>query len=115
MSPSRLCQVLLNVLVNAARDGEAAQVHVSARTLGDRVAIEVEDDGVGMSADVLERAFDPFFTTNRDRGGTGMGLSVCKSLVEDAQGIITLESTPGRGTRVTIWLQAHSHEQRATA
>jgi len=115
MSPSRLCQVLLNLLVNAARDGGAESVRVSARQVGDRVAIEVRDNGTGMTADVVAQAFNPFFTTHKERGGTGMGLPVCKNLVESARGAITLQSEAGEGTLVTLWLPAQLREDRAVA
>ena len=69
---------------------------------GDAVRIDVEDDGTGMTADVLERALVPFFTTRPEAGG--LGLVDVVSVVRAASGALLLRSTPGLGTSVTLWL-----------
>jgi signal transduction histidine kinase len=67
------------------------------------VTITVADNGVGMPADVRARAFDPFFTTQRGSGGTGLGLHIVHNLVSEAlKGTINLSSEPGVGTTFTI-------------
>ncbi len=70
---------------------------------GDRVVVAVEDDGPGVPLEVRDRIFDPFFTTRREKGGTGLGLSLAHSIVTDHGGTIDLESEPGRGS--TFWLE----------
>jgi PAS domain S-box-containing protein len=107
---ARFEQVFLNLLVNAAHavsDGEpgASEVRVSIREGEDRtVVVEIEDNGAGIPKDVLGRVFDPFFTTKPVGVGTGLGLPICRSIVESFGGRIELESVLGEGTvaRVTL-------------
>jgi two-component system cell cycle sensor histidine kinase/response regulator CckA len=68
----------------------------------DRVVLEIEDTGVGMTPEVCARAFEPFFTTREGRGGTGLGLSTVHGIVTRFDGEISLHSTPGIGTRCRI-------------
>jgi signal transduction histidine kinase len=68
------------------------------------VRLEVEDDGCGMSEEVLARLFDPFFTTRATEGGTGLGLAVVKSIVTAHGGQVAAASVPGRGSRITVEL-----------
>jgi len=100
-------QVLSNVFANAieAMDGYGElRIAVAGTTLdgGAAVRIVVEDTGEGMTAEELEQACAPFFTTRA--WGTGLGLSLCDSIVEAHGGKLELESSPGEGTRVTIVL-----------
>jgi signal transduction histidine kinase len=77
-------------------------VHVEVRGLGSdetderRTGFEVIDDGQGISPANAERVFDRFFTTNREHGGTGLGLALCRRIVETHGGTIEVESKPGR-------------------
>jgi two-component system cell cycle sensor histidine kinase/response regulator CckA len=71
---------------------------------GDYVVIEVEDRGAGMTADVLNQALDPFFTTKEVGQGTGLGLPMVFGIVQAHQGYLTLDSDPRRGTRVSLYL-----------
>jgi signal transduction histidine kinase len=64
----------------------------------------VEDDGVGIGEQDLDRVFEPFFSTRRRGKGTGLGLSIVKSIVEQHRGSIEIESELGRGTRVLVTL-----------
>ena len=87
-------------------DGKAGAVNIQAREAGkDSVEIMFSDNGCGMSLDVRRRAFDPFFTTRRDQGGTGLGLHIVYSIVTNRLGgRLNLDSEPGRGTRIQIIL-----------
>ncbi len=66
--------------------------------------VEVEDNGIGIDSGVIERIFEPFFTTRRDAGGTGLGLSVSYSLIQEHNGILGVLSRPGLGTRFALYL-----------
>ena len=70
------------------------------------VAIEVEDNGCGIPADVVPKVFDPFFTTKDPDKGTGLGLSICKTIVEQFGGSLAIESVRGSGTTVTATIPA---------
>jgi signal transduction histidine kinase/ActR/RegA family two-component response regulator len=100
--PSELREVFTNLLLNAVdalpRGGE---IVVCGRPAGDEVTISVEDDGIGMDASTRSRVFDPFFTTKGDKG-TGLGLTMVYGIVARHRGRITIESTPERGTRITM-------------
>src|SRR5713101_3870078 len=105
--PSAYGQVLTNLFLNsvihAFPDGRAGSVIVEARQLRDDVDIFVFDDGVGMSEETQRRALDPFFTTRRNEGGTGLGLHIIFNLVtQQLGGRLTFESRLGWGTRFRI-------------
>jgi len=106
--PGPLGQVLLNLLSNAIEhayeDQTEGQVLISAHPVGlDRVRLEVQDQGRGMSADTLRRIFDPFYTTRLGRGGTGLGLAICQTLVSRVLGgDIQVQSAPGKGSCFSI-------------
>ena len=107
---SRLGQVFLNLLVNAAQsipEGQAGknEIRVITRTSATGAAVaEVRDTGCGIPADLLGRVFDPFFTTKPVGQGTGLGLSICQGIVRELGGDITVKSDVGHGTvfRVTL-------------
>jgi len=102
---SELVQVLLNLLLNAADalNGEG-QVTVRAKNNPKGVRIEVEDDGPGVPEEVRERLFEPFVTTKEVGKGTGLGLAVCRGLVEGAGGTIGWDASLASGTRFVIEL-----------
>jgi PAS domain S-box-containing protein len=101
-----LTNLFLNAVAHAFPDGRPGLVDIKARESGkDNVEIVFSDDGCGMSVDVRRRAFDPFFTTRRDQGGTGLGLHIVYSIVTTRLGgRLDLASEPGGGTRVQIIL-----------
>jgi signal transduction histidine kinase len=110
---ARLCQVFLNLLINAAHAlpaGQAArnEIRLSVRASGDqRVLVEVSDTGCGIPAENLERIFSPFFTTKPVGAGTGLGLSVSHSIVTALGGDISVESEVGRGTTFRVSLPVY--------
>jgi signal transduction histidine kinase len=100
-----LTNLFLNSVVHAFPDGRAGSVIVEARQVRDDVDIFVSDDGVGMSEEIQRRAFDPFFTTRRNEGGTGLGLHIIFNLVtQQLGGRLAFESRLGWGTRFRITL-----------
>jgi PAS domain S-box-containing protein len=101
-----LTNLFLNSVAHAFPDGRPGAVDIQVREFGkDNVEILFSDDGCGMSLDVRRRAFDPFFTTRRDQGGTGLGLHIVYSIVTNRLGgRLDLDSEPGKGTRIQIIL-----------
>ncbi len=103
-----LAQVLANLVANGVQAIPAhrpdGRVSISAEERGARVFLRVEDDGAGMEPEVLRRVFEPFFTTKPFGVGTGLGLAVSRGLVISLGGDLSLESTPGVGTRASIEL-----------
>ena len=79
-------------------------MRVSTRTAGRKLVVEVEDDGPGIPAENLGRVFDLFFTTKRSGKGSGIGLAVCRKIVEAHGGSIAAASGPGKGAVFTIIL-----------
>lgn len=100
-SAAQLATVLDNLIDNAYAHG-GPEVHVEVRGLAlddankPRTGFEVIDDGPGISPANAEQIFDRFFTTNREHGGTGLGLALCRRIVETHGGTIEVESAPGR-------------------
>lgn len=110
----QLQQVLLNLILNA-RDAieKRGRLTISANAdeAGAGVRLSVKDTGTGMSAEDRDRIFSPFFSTKFHRGGTGLGLAVCQRIVRAHDGRIEVESTPGKGTEVTVWLPARTRHE----
>jgi PAS domain S-box-containing protein len=104
----QLHQVFTNLIVNAQQAllhrGPPRRLVVRSRCEGGFVTIEVEDNGPGIPEEVKKRIFEPFFTTKPQGVGTGVGLSVCHGIVAAHDGRITVESSPGEGTRFTVLL-----------
>lgn len=96
---------LLNLLINATQAMEVGgQLMVRTRAAGLGVTIELIDTGPGMSRETLARVFEAFYSTKQ--GGSGLGLPTARKIVEAHGGTIDIESAPGRGTKVAIWLPA---------
>lgn len=106
----RLEQVVVNLTVNACQALPDRSRKLQLRTSFDpptgEVLLRVLDEGVGIDPDNLPHLTDPFFTTRRDQGGTGLGLSVSARIVHEHEGQLEFNSTPGRGTIVTLRLPA---------
>ncbi|HEY0095673.1 MAG TPA: ATP-binding protein, partial [Archangium sp.] len=108
---SRLGQVFLNLLVNAAQaipEGHADHHEIRLRTWAEErtVCVEVRDTGQGIPAELLGRIFDPFFTTKEVGKGIGLGLSISHGLVQALGGELSVESEPGRGSVFRVRLPA---------
>ena len=123
IDPGQLEQVLINLASNAVDampGGGTLTVRTGHRVLfhpephgpeivppGRYVMVEVADTGQGIAADLLPRVFEPFFTTRRDRGGSGLGLSTVHGIVRQSGGFIAVDSAPNVGTTIRIWLPRH--------
>ena len=107
--PGEVQQVVMNLCTNAVRAmaerGGTLAVRLRRGALED-VVLEVVDDGSGMDAATLDRAFEPYFTTHREGDGTGLGLAIIRHIVEALGGRVDLESAPGVGTRAVVHLPA---------
>lgn len=113
-NPGQLQQVLLNLLVNARQampQGGRLILRLAHDALLGTVDLMVRDTGCGMTPDVMRRMFDPHFSTKAGpdetgKGGSGLGLTACREIVEAHKGRIRVESAPGKGTAITIRLPA---------
>ena len=111
LSAQRLTQVLLNLVMNAGaaiagapRPGKAACIAIRVRADADGVRVEIEDTGPGIAANVRDRLFEPFVTTKDVGAGTGLGLAVCRGIVESAGGTIGLDAAYTEGARFFLVL-----------
>jgi signal transduction histidine kinase len=113
-NPGQLQQVLLNLLVNgrqAMPQGGRLIIRLAHDALLGAVDLMVRDTGCGMTPDVMRRMFEPHFSTKAGpdetgKGGSGLGLTACREIVEAHKGRIRVESAPGKGTAITIRLPA---------
>jgi signal transduction histidine kinase len=99
-----LTNLVLNSVTHAFPDGARGSVHIATQASGrDNVEVLFSDDGCGMSPEVRRQVFDPFFTTRRDQGSTGLGLHIVHNIVTNRLGgRINLETRPGAGTKIRI-------------
>jgi two-component system NtrC family sensor kinase len=109
VDPNQLQQVLINLIMNAVQAAEpGGKVWLTAARSGDGdrpgVAVSVRDTGSGIPPEILPRIFEPFFTTKPAGQGTGLGLAICRDIIKEHGGEIRVDSQPGRGTTVTVWL-----------
>src|SRR5262245_24462182 len=103
VDPARMKQVFLNVINNAVQAmPEGGAVTVRTRASDDEVTVALEDTGIGIPPEHLERIFEPFFTTKPEMVGTGLGLPVSLGIVRQHGGTIEVTSTPGQGATFTI-------------
>lgn len=114
-----LVQLLANLMQNcrmhAFADGtRPGTIRIAAGTRGQSVFIDFSDDGAGMGKEILEHAFEPFYTTRRGTGGSGLGLYITYNLVTQALGgTVRCDSAPGQGTRFHIEFPFQAPHQRA--
>jgi two-component system sensor histidine kinase HydH len=99
----QIYRAFLNIFINASQSMDnGGSIKVHAREDKDRLYVEIEDTGCGISQENLKRIFNPFFTT-KDKG-TGLGLSIVRKIIEGHKGTIAIQSQEGKGTRVEILL-----------
>lgn len=107
-SYQRLEQVVINLVQNACQSLPDRKSGIRITTKHDRdtgsVVLEVKDEGVGIAEENMDRIMDPFFTTKRNAGGSGLGLSISSSIAMEHGGTLTLTSTEGAGTTATMSL-----------
>ena len=117
--PHQLQQVIVNLLTNAH---QALRTVPTRRRLtlttryeraSDRIRLEIADSGPGVPANIRMRIFDPFFTTKAPGQGTGLGLSLCRGIVDAHEGILRLEATPGGGATFVVELPAGAPAEAA--
>jgi signal transduction histidine kinase/AmiR/NasT family two-component response regulator len=106
--PTRLRQILYNLISNALKFTETGEIRVVGRPGDEGLVIEVSDTGIGISPQGLAKLFSKFHqvdaSTTREFGGSGLGLSICRQLAEMMGGRIEVESQTGRGSRFTVTL-----------
>src|SRR5262249_21934450 len=109
----QLEQVILNLVRNAldAVSGRpGASIRITARATGDKVLIEVSDNGPGIAPDLIGRIFDPFFTTKGIGDGLGLGLSISYGIVQDFGGQISARNRSEGGAELTVELPRYKAE-----
>jgi signal transduction histidine kinase len=107
-----LKQIVINIAMNAlqAMEPDGGRLLLESKALnGSEVCIVISDTGPGIAAESLERIFEPYFTTKMPGEGTGLGLFVTKTLVENLGGRIEVRSAVGEGTAFTVTLPAEEH------
>lgn len=109
LTPDAVDVLVSNLVMNAvqhSRPGSEVNIHLAADLKSEVTVLEVSDEGTGISAADLPHVFERFFradtSRSRETGGAGLGLAICKSIVEGAGGTIHMRSEPGRGTTVTV-------------
>jgi signal transduction histidine kinase len=109
--PGQIEQILVNLVINARQamsQGGRLKLDVRENETGDTVEVKVTDSGIGIPPEQLRMIFEPFFTTKQPdeygRGGNGLGLSVCRQIIEQHQGRIRVESVVGKGSTFTLKL-----------
>ncbi|MCO6473351.1 MAG: HAMP domain-containing sensor histidine kinase [Melioribacteraceae bacterium] len=108
LNKNKLLQIIINLLTNSLEASEnGSVVIINTNVDSNNVVLKVSDSGRGMTEEVKSKIFDDFFTTKSV--GTGIGLSVCRQLVDEANGTIDIESTPEVGTTVIVKLPSVSN------
>ncbi|WP_172449436.1 GAF domain-containing sensor histidine kinase [Bowmanella denitrificans] len=105
--PGALSQILINLIMNSAmhafEPGQAGHISVAVQIQDNHLELRYQDDGKGMTSETLSHIFEPFFTSAKQRGGSGLGLHICKDLVEKIlHGSIRCQSAPGQGCQFVV-------------
>ncbi len=114
-SQQKLEQVIINLIQNACQSLPDKSKGIFVKSLLDdksgSIVVEVRDEGIGMAEEVVPRIMDPFYTTKRSRGGTGLGLSVSANIIKEHEGKIEVKSQRGEGSIFTIFLPTKKIEE----
>lgn len=111
-NPGQLNQVFMNIISNAAHAiSDTGHIQIHTEDVNGEIVIQIQDDGQGISEDVLNHIFEPFYTTKDVGKGTGLGLSISYSIIENHQGKITVISQQGKGSRFTITIPKEMDNQ----
>ena len=106
-------QVLMNIIDNAIfAIKENGDIFIRTNDDGKNIVVEIEDNGVGIAKENLEKVFEPFFTTKGVGEGTGLGMSISYKIIESHGGKILIDSEVGRGTKFTIILPKDGLKQQ---
>ncbi len=112
LQTSELVQIVLNLMLNAADAcGPGGKITLSAAATSGGVRVVVEDDGPGVPSQVRDSLFEPFVTTKEVGKGTGLGLAVCRGLVESVGGTIALDASYTAGARFVVELPTHAERR----
>jgi two-component system, NtrC family, sensor kinase len=117
--PGKIDQMLINLVDNSIHAIKAKDVHknesisIISEDNPDHVSIIITDTGIGMTTEIKQRVFEPFYTTKEIGAGTGLGLSIVFGIIEKHQGTIDIQSTYGTGTTITIKLPKNLKEETA--
>jgi signal transduction histidine kinase len=116
--PGQIEQILVNLIINARQAmprGGRLLIEVRANKAAGMAEVRIADSGVGIPPDRLRLIFEPFYTTKEPdehgHGGTGLGLSVCRQIIEQHHGRIRVESVVGKGSTFTVKLPLHSGDE----
>jgi two-component system NtrC family sensor kinase len=105
VNPDQIQQVFMNLIINALDAmPEGGNLWIQIKTAGESIVIVVRDSGRGIDETVMEKIFDPFFSTKPLGRGTGLGLSICYGIIREHNGSINVKSRKGEGTTITISL-----------
>ncbi|NCD24811.1 MAG: response regulator [Deltaproteobacteria bacterium] len=105
--PGAVMQILTNLLMNSLihgfADGRAGEIDILVEEAGDNIVLSYRDSGVGMNKEQRERIYDPFYTTRRGGGGTGLGMNIAYNLItQTLKGAVVLDTAPGTGVFFVI-------------
>lgn len=107
----KLRQVFVNLIRNAAQaTNDDGRIDISVTRAGDNLEMVVADNGCGIPAEIKDKVFEPFFTTKGEQG-TGLGLDICRQIIEGHAGSIGFESSPGEGTSFIVRVPACEPDQ----
>src|SRR5262249_53076710 len=109
-------QVFTNLVLNAAlamKDEGTGTILIRTASSGDEISVEVADTGCGMPEENIDRILEPFSATRPGDEGTGLGLFVCREIVHDHGGTITVRSSPGQGTTFRVSFPVAAEEKSA--